>query len=164
MAVTMFTRAGVLLAAAAATGAVVLTSLPAGADMGAPTSTATKTVTRSPSPFPRLIDIRTGRHATFDRVVFDLRGAAPGYKVGYVDTVRQDPSGKLIDLRGGANLMVRLRPAQAHRSDGSSTYTGSKRIFVDDPELREVAFAGDFEGVVSIALGQRDRLDLRLRG
>lgn len=162
MAVTMFTRAGVLLAAAAATGAVVLTSLPAGADMGAPTSTATKTVTRSPSPFPRLIDIRTGRHATFDRVVFDLRGGAPGYKVGYVDTVRQDPSGKLIDLRGGANLMVRLRPAQAHRSDGSSTYTGSKRIFVDDPELREVAFAGDFEGVVSIALGVHAKRGFRV--
>ena len=153
MAVTALTRTGVLLTAAAATATVALTSLPAGADLGAPTSTSTRTVTRSPSPFPHLIGIRTGRHATFDRVVFDLRGAAPGYKVGYVDTVREDGSGKVIDMRGGANLMVRLRPAQAHRNDGSPTYTGSKRIFVDDPELREVAFAGDFEGVVSIGLG-----------
>ena len=158
MAVTAFiskhrTRTAVLVAATAATGALALTSLPASADLGAPTSTATKTVTRSPSPLPHLIGIRTGRHTTFDRVVFDLRGKAPGYTVGYVKTAREDGSGKVIDLRGGANLMVRLRPAQAHRADGSATYTGSKRIFVDDPELQEVAFAGDFEGVVSIALG-----------
>lgn len=158
MAVTAFiskhrTRTAVLVAATAATGALALTSLPASADLGAPTSTATKTVTRSPSPLPHLIGIRTGRHTTFDRVVFDLRGKAPGYTVGYVKTAREDGSGKVIDLRGGANLMVRLRPAQAHRADGSATYAGSKRIFVDDPELQEVAFAGDFEGVVSIALG-----------
>ena len=162
MAVTAFPRIAVLLVAAAATGTVALTSLPAGADMNAPTSTATRTVTRSPSPFPRLVGIRTGRHATFDRVVFDLRGMAPGYKVGYVDTVREDGSGKVIELRGGANLMVRLRPARAHRNDGSPTYTGAKRIFVNDPELREVALAGDFEGVVSIALGVRAKRGFRV--
>ena len=153
MAVTAARRAGILLATASAVGALALTTLPASADLGAPTSTTTKTVTRSPSPFPHLIGIRTGRHDAFDRVVFDLRGAAPGYKVGYVSTVREDGSGKVIDLRGNANLMVRLRPAEAHRNDGSPTYTGAKRIFVNYPELREVAFAGDFEGVVSIALG-----------
>jgi len=162
MAVTALTRTGVLLAATAATVTVALTSLPAGADLGAPTSTSTKTVTRSASPFPRLVAIRTGRHATFDRVVFDLRGTAPGYQVGYVGTVREDGSGKVIDLRGGASLVVRLRPAQAHRNDGSSTYTGPKRILVDDPELREVAFAGDVEGVVSIGLGVHAKRGFRV--
>jgi len=162
MTVTTITRRAAVVAAAATTAGLVLTSLPASADLGAPTSTASRSVTRSPSPTPRLIGIRTGRHATFDRVVFDLRGAAPGYRIGYVKTVREDGSGRVVDLRGNAQLMVRLTPAQAHRADGSPTYTGPKRILVDDPELREVALVGDFEGVVSIGLGVRAKHGFRV--
>lgn len=162
MAVTAARRTGILFAAASAAAALTLTSLAASADLGAPTSTATRTVTRSPSPAPRLVGIRTGRHVAFDRVVLDLRGAPPGYTVGYVSTVRADASGRIVDLRGNANLMVRLRPAQAHRADGTSTYTGPKRIFVAYPELREVALVGDFEGVVSIALGLRVKRGFRV--
>jgi hypothetical protein len=159
---TAANRTGIALAAAATTAVLALTALPAGADLAAPTSTASRTVTRSPSPIPRLVGIRSGRHGTFDRVVFDLHGDAPGYRVGYVDTVREDGSGKVIDLRGGADIMVRLTPAQAHRNDGSTTYTGPTRIFVDDPELREVAVAGDFEGVVSIGLGVHAKRGFRV--
>lgn len=162
MAIITIPRAGASVAALVVTAGLTLTALPASADLGAPTSTASRTVTRSPSPTPRMFDIRTGRHATFDRVVLDLRGGAPGYRVGYVRTVREDGSGKVVDLRGGANLMVRLSPAQAHRGDGTATYTGSHRIMVDDPELREVAFVGDFEGVVSIALGVRAKHGFRV--
>jgi hypothetical protein len=148
------------ITALAAAGALAVTTVPA--DAGTAFTTTAKSAARSPKPTPHLVDIRVGRHASFDRVVLDLRGQAPGYKVGYVDTVREDGSGKVIDMRGNANLMVRLQPAQAHRSDGSPTYTGSKRMFVGYPELREVAFAGDFEGVVSIALGLHAKRGFRV--
>jgi hypothetical protein len=162
MNLTTITRTGAVATVAAVTAGLALTSLPATADSGAPTSTATRSVSRDPSPIPRLFGIRTGMHATFDRVVLDLRGGAPGYRVGYVKTVREDGSGKVVDLRGNAQLMVRLTPAQAHRNDGSATYTGSRRIMVDDPELREVALVGDFEGVVSIGLGVRAKHGFRV--
>src|SRR4051794_17024838 len=102
MATITIPRAGASDGALVVTAGLALTSLPASADLGAPTSTASRSVSRSPSPIPRLFGIRTGRHATFDRVVLDLRGGAPGYRVGYVKTVREDGSGKAVDLRGRA--------------------------------------------------------------
>src|SRR3954468_22061691 len=71
---TPISRTGVVVAAAAVTAGPALTSLPASADLGTPASRASGSVTRNPSPFPRLTDVRTGRHATFDRVVLDLHG------------------------------------------------------------------------------------------
>jgi len=142
------TAVGVLL-----TTALCATTLPAQADQAAPTGTQTRTVERSPRPTPQVVDVRTGKHATFDRVVIDLDGKASGYKVGYVKQVREDGSGKVVDTRGRANLLVRLTPADAHDGNGHATYDGPRRFTVGYPALREVAFAGDFEATVSIALG-----------
>ena len=150
------------VAAIVASSALTLTALPAQADLGAPTNTAPRTVERSPSPTPRLVDIRTGEHATYDRVVFELKRGAPGFDVRYVKTVRQDGSGNVLNLRGDANLMVRLTPADAHDRDGRPTYDGAQRILVDYPNLREVRFAGDFEAMVSIGLGLRHKAGFRV--
>jgi hypothetical protein len=106
--------------------------------------------------------VRTARHATFDRVAIDLSGGAPGYRVGYVKEVREDGSGQVVDTRGHANLLVRLTPTNAHHENGSPTYTGPARRTVDYPSLREVAFTGDFEGTVSIALGIRHKDGFRV--
>jgi hypothetical protein len=149
-------------AAVAAAATLGLTALPAQADLGAPTNTAPRTVERSPSPIPRLVDIRTGMHPAYDRVVFELKRGAPGFDVRYVKTVRQDGSGKELSLRGDANLMVRLTPADAHDGAGRPTYDGAHRILVDYPNLREVRFAGDFEATVSIALGLRHKAGFRV--
>jgi hypothetical protein len=162
MALTTTVRAGAVATAIATTATLGLTATPAGADLGAPTSTSAQTVTRTPKPMPRLVDIRTGRHDAFDRVVLDLHGKAPGYTVRYVKAVREDASGRVVELRGKAQLVVRLAPARAHRADGSATYTGPTRIATSYPELREVAFAGDFEGVVTIGLGVRARHGFRV--
>jgi hypothetical protein len=152
-----------LTLAATAAGAVLLgTALPAQADLGAPTGTQTRTVSRHPAPAPRLVAISTGRHDTFDRVVFTLHGDAPGYKVGYVRHVHEDGSGKVVHLRGDADLLVRLTPADAHDGSGAPTYDGPKRSYPGYPQLREVAFAGDFEGTVSIGLGVRHKAGFRV--
>jgi hypothetical protein len=144
-------------------GAVLLGSAPpVAADQGAPTSTKTRAVERGPQPAPHVVDVRTGQHATFDRVVIDLKGGAPGYRIGYVREVREDGSGKVVDTRGRANLLVRLTPANAHHENGSPTYNGPSRFDVDYPALREVAFAGDFEATVAIALGIRHKNGFRV--
>jgi len=141
------------LAAVALAAVTTAASMPAQADQGTPTSTTTRTATHAPQPAPHVMGIRTGEHPTFDRVVIDLRGAAPGYRIGYVKKVRADGSGKVVDTRGRAHLLVRLMPANAHHENGRPTYSGPNRFTVDYPALREVAFAGDFEATVSIALG-----------
>jgi hypothetical protein len=148
-----FTQRCVAAVAVALTAGLAAATLPAQADQGAPTGTQTRSVQRSPRPTPQVTDIRTGRHGTFDRVVIDLNGKAPGYRVGYVQEVREDGSGKVVDTQGRANLLVRLTPTDAHDSDGHATYDGPHRFTVGYPALREVALAGDFEATVSVALG-----------
>jgi hypothetical protein len=153
-------RAMTALLSAATVAGLAVTAPPAQA-----TSTYTTqsvTVTRSPDPAPQLTGVRTGRHATFDRVVFDLSGQPSGYHVGYVKVVRADGSGKVISMRGNYYLLVRLTPAVAHDDSGTATYNGPHKFWVGYPQLRQVAFAGDFEGTVSFGLGLRHRNGFRV--
>ena len=149
---TAAASAGIALTAGMLTGIV-----PA-AHADGPYSTAPVVVTHNVSPAPVMTGIRVGRHATFDRVVIDLKGKRPGYSARYVSVVRNDASGRVITMAGRYYLMLRLTPANAHDPQtGTSTYTGARKFWVGYPELRQVAFAGDFEGVVSIALGLAHR-------
>jgi hypothetical protein len=55
-------------------------------------------------------NVRTGRHACFDRLVVDLTGrSAAGYDVRYVKNVYTDGAGFLVPLRGGAKLQIVVR-------------------------------------------------------
>src|SRR5688500_12274260 len=67
-----------------------------------------------------LLRVRAGRNKNFDRLVFDFEGPAPGHRVQYVPQLIQDGSGRPIPLRGRAVVEIVLRPAVAHRDDGSS--------------------------------------------
>lgn len=155
-------RRTAILAALVTAGVLAPVATAGASPSGPPADTHRRTLTRHPATAPRLVDIRTGRHGAFDRVVLDLQGSAPGYAVGYVRQVTQDGSGRDVNLRGRANLLIRLRPAAAHTANGHPTYTGSQRSTVDDPELREVALVGDYEGVVSVALGLAHRNGFRV--
>ncbi len=152
------TRARLYITAvlAALGSGVVLAAVPAAAT--GPYSTRPVTVRSDASPAPVLTSIRVGRHATFDRVVFDLKGKSAGYDVRYVRVVRADPSGRTINLHGNYFLRVRLTPTDAHDPrTGDSTYTGPSKFWVGFPQLREVAMAGDFEATVSVGLGVAHR-------
>jgi len=102
-------------------------------------------------PVPVVTEIRAGAHPGFDRIVFDVSGALPGYTVRYVDHVRSDPADRPIAVPGRAHLLVMLSPAQAHRADGTATVTGVHRIGLT--ALTAYAMVGDFEGHTSIAVG-----------
>ena len=52
------------------------------------------------------MDVRTGRHGCFDRLVVDLDGPASGYVVRYVNVFRADGSGQVIPLPGGGKIEI----------------------------------------------------------
>jgi hypothetical protein len=111
-------------------------------------------------------DIRTGRHACYDRLVVDLGGRASGYDVRYVGTVHQDGSGFVVPLRGGAKLQIVVRAPSYDLNSGKATYTpkNSKELtnVAGYRTFRQLAFAGSFEGQTTIGLGVRARLPFRV--
>jgi hypothetical protein len=102
---------------------------------------------------PTLVDVRAGRHAGFDRVVFEFRGAVPATRhVRYVDQLVQDGSGEPVSVAGGADLEVVFEGANAHDERGSPTVS-PRRFSPGFTALQEVAQVGDFEAVVTYGLG-----------
>jgi hypothetical protein len=118
-------------------------------------STGPVTVGHTPAvpPVPVVTGIRYAGHPQegYDRIVFDIRGALPGYSARYVSQVRTDGSDAPVALPGRAFLLVVLNPAQAHQDNGTVTVSSVHRVGL--PTLTAYALAGDYEGHVSIALG-----------
>lgn len=112
-------------------------------------------------------DVRAGRHACFDRLVLDLDDARgfSGYAVSYVPAVAEDGSGHPVALRGGAALQVMVRTTD-HDGSGRATYTPRSRTDVVNvtgfATLRQVAWAGAFEGQATLGVGTRARLPFRV--
>jgi hypothetical protein len=112
--------------------------------------------------------VRAARHECSDRVVFQLNGPDPvGYSVRYVDLVSEDGSGRPVPVAGGAALKVVINaPALGQDSHG---YVGKvlaepRADFYTPAELagwsslREIRYAGSFEGQTTIAVGVRARV------
>ena len=113
-------------------------------------------------PVPVLTNIRSAAHSTegFDRIVFDFQGALPGYEVRYVSEVVEDGSGRTVTMPGRRFLQITLRPAQAHTDAGAVTAPRAQTL--NYPMLKAYAIVGDFEGVVSVALGLDDVVGFRV--
>ncbi|MGH3588510.1 MAG: AMIN-like domain-containing (lipo)protein [Pseudonocardia sp.] len=111
--------------------------------------------------------VRTGRHDCYDRVVFSLGGPAAGYYVEYVDQVRQDGSGAVIPVPGGARLLVRAHHP-AHDDSGRPTLvppaTAGQPVadVAGYSTLRSVIFGSSFEGDTVFGVGVRARLPFRV--
>lgn len=103
---------------------------------------------------PTLTDIRTGRHATFDRVVLDLNGQRPEYFVNEVDQLVNCGSGQPVSVPGNGFLEVRLAPAAAHDEFGNPTYTGPRNFPTPGlANVRGVALTCDFEANLTVGVG-----------
>ena len=102
----------------------------------------------------RVIGVRAGRHACYDRMVIDVRGRAPGYAVRYVSAVRAEGSGRVVPTAGGARLQVTV-DAAAYRRPALPSVTGWRTF-------REITWAGSFEGYTTFGLGVRARLPFRV--
>jgi hypothetical protein len=114
------------------------------------------------NPLAVLLSIRTGRHDTFERVVFEFRDgdAIPGVQVGYAEqAITMDASGEPVSVPGDRVLVVRMQAAS--RIDGiqnpaQQLYTGPERVPGTRSPVTEVVFMGDFEARLSWAIGVVD--------
>lgn len=124
------------------------------------------------SDYDPLVNIRTGRHVCFDRMVFDVRDVTPGDKIGfrvsYVREIHQDGSGHLIRVRGGAVLEVRIAAPSYDPNTGRPVYqarAGQRLPGVDLTSyqtFRDARFVGSFEGDTQVGLGVRAKLPFRV--
>lgn len=110
--------------------------------------------TASAAEYAELTDIRTGKHATFDRVVFDLNGGQPQDSISEIAQPENCGSGKPISAPGESFLEVSLTPAAAHDENGNLTYTGPRNFTPPGlQKVKSIAFTCDFEAHLSIAIG-----------
>lgn len=117
-----------------------------------------------------LTNIRTGRHACYDRMVFDV-GAATGtlgYHVGYVDAFHQDGSGARIPVKGGAILQIYVSAPSYDPATGRQTYGGSAGKSLPGVDISgyktftDTKFGASFEGQTQVGLGVRAKLPFRV--
>jgi hypothetical protein len=151
----------------------------------APTSTASTTTTASDplagagttpvkgdaagSDTALLERIALGRHEGYDRVVFQFTNDLPGYRVEYVQPpLKEDGSGNPVSVAGNAIVVVRMEPASGfdlNTGEGVLVYRGPKRIegsSAGTSVVQELVRSGDFEAVLSWAIGLSDKVDFRV--
>ncbi|MFI9800931.1 hypothetical protein [Streptomyces sp. NPDC052302] len=170
------------MAWAATAALVAATSAVAAVPAGAATTTTTKATacptgwgsqaeTRSAATMKSVTNIRTGRHACFDRMVVDVPGAGTGrlgYTVQYVSRVHQDGSGRPVTVGGGAVIEVRVNAPAYDADSGRPTYPARAGQRLPGVNLtgyrtfRDARFVGSFEGDTQIGLGVRARLPFRV--
>jgi hypothetical protein len=145
--------------AGAALLAPLIVAVPASAgqsDLPAPTSTSAVSVShrqRIP-PQPVLTAIRLGRHAVYDRVVFDIKGSMPSYSARYVGSVFNE-SGQRVSIRGAAILLVSLHSVDsvhAPRAPGPTAL----------PTVRDVEGFDQYGDYLNYGIGVSDRNGFRV--
>jgi len=156
----------VLTLAAGLASAAVIAPVPVSASSCA-TQWGSLAKKSAPYSTKQITNVRSGRHACFDRLVVDINGSGlnkPGYVTRYVSNVKRDGSGTVVPLRGGAKLSIIVK-APAHDDSGRATYTPARQRNIVDvtgyKTFRQVAWAGTFEGQTTIGLGVRARLPMR---
>lgn len=145
--------------------------------MAAPTttsSTATAEFADGPRSAPAtgpgtalLRDVRVISHSSYERVVFEIVGAAhPEYRVRWVEApVMADGSGEAVEVAGSAHLEVVLSPASGvDLATGDLAYAGPDRVAVDDgaESITDLVRTGDFEGVLTWVVGATDEAPFRV--
>jgi hypothetical protein len=130
------------------------------ASSGPPFRTAPVERRHPARPAPELVSVATSERDGYDRVAFTFQGAAPGYQVRYVSQVT-DQAGRKLALDGQAFLAVVFEPARAHDRTGRATFAAGD-LDPGGPAVRQVRFAGDFEGQVSFGIGAADRGGFRV--
>ena len=129
--------------------------------------TATVTAPAKISEIALLERVAVAGHDGYDRVVFQFLNGLPGYRVEYVEPpLREDGSGNVVKLDGDAFVVVRMEQASGFDlsvPEGALVYTGPRRISPDGTSVvREVVRTGDFEAVLTWAVGLADRVPFRV--
>ncbi len=140
----------------------------------APSATPTATlpgaaateVSETSDSFGQLTGVRVDQHPGYDRVVFEFADALPGYTVRFAKLpIVQDGSGEPVELPAAdAAVEITFTPASGFDIDaGEATYKGPKRLTSESTvEITSVVSSGDFEAVLSWAVGLRHEVPFRV--
>jgi hypothetical protein len=113
-----------------------------------------------------VVTARAGRQACFERFVVEVSGPRPGYRASYVPAVHVDPSDAPVPLRGGAAILFVVDAPSYSSVNGHATYRPADLANVVNVSgyqtLKQVAWAGTFEGLTSFGIGVRSRLPFRV--
>lgn len=101
-----------------------------------------------------LTDVRSARHSSYDRVVFEFEGTElPTYRIEYIDRpVRSCGSGDVVPFAGDAWLSVRFSGANAHTDAGEATVKDRVRS-PNLPIVKDLKLICDFEAEVEWVMG-----------
>ena len=164
----------VLLTAACGDDDVLVTDPPE--PTAAPTTTtAAPTTTTTLPPFPgdldpkdapvsgspngNLVDVRTGKHPGFTRIVWEMDGATgtPWYQIGFGTPPFVNIGGFEVPVDGSAFLHVFFFPGMRYDIsdpvDIVQTYFGPEVIVVGVGSVEEVVFIEDFEATMEWVVG-----------
>jgi hypothetical protein len=101
-----------------------------------------------------LKQIRTGQHGSYERLVLEFTAPYGAVKVGYVPVVRQDPSNRIVPMRGRSFLQIVIHEAVAtYAATPITPYAGPSTVTPGYPTLEQVSISGDFEAVLSFGIG-----------
>ena len=112
-----------------------------------------------------LKSVRTGRHACFDRVVFDIVGRPGGYSAKYVPNVFHTGVGHLVPICGGAKLEIVIGVNEFDYGNHWAYQPANEREVANVSgyrTFRQVASAGSNEGDHHFGIGLRARLPYRI--
>jgi hypothetical protein len=151
------------LTACGGDGSSTTTSSTAATSSTSSTAPTTTTINVPPVSVPPsssnsyLTGIAASHGASGDVVTFTFEGAIPGYSVSYESgTILSDPKGDPVTVAGGNNVKVVLSLATGVKLTGgyTKTYNGPDRFTPTGTSVvKELAKVGDFEGVLSWAIG-----------
>ncbi len=118
---------------------------------------ATSTAEPSSDAHLTVTDVRVGAHDGYDRVVFEVAGTGtPGWRVRYVPTAVEDPSGKTLDLSGDGTLEVVLTGMGYPFDTGQTEWPAGPITTEGYAQLWEVDMLGTFEGQTQAFVGLKD--------
>ncbi|MCA1588056.1 MAG: hypothetical protein LC744_05275 [Chloroflexi bacterium] len=101
-----------------------------------------------------IVDVRTGTHDGYDRVVFEFTDGTPEMALERATPpFVQDGSGAPMDVEGESHLRLIMRGGTKQMEDGASSYAGSRDFDPDFPALVDLVEGGDFEAQSTWYLG-----------
>ncbi|MEO9010856.1 MAG: hypothetical protein ABI382_10780 [Nakamurella sp.] len=111
-----------------------------------------------------IIGISAGNTGCYEEIsiIINPSDVSPGYDVKYVDVVTQDGSGLPVPVAGTAALQIVVDSPAYDPSTGEPTLPMADPEHVLDAdglsEIKQIAFAGSFEGMTRFAIGVSSEL------
>ena len=110
-----------------------------------------------------VVDVRTGEHEGFDRVVFELDGTGTaGWRVQYEDDPRTQGEGAPVEVDGEATLTVVLEGVGYPFDTGVEEYDSERRLLPRLSSVRDVRVGGVFEGTFDAFVGVAEQRPFRV--